>query len=117
MDDLVDTLNKYHLIEEGWEITAIQERAMREMCHALSWNIPQTFNLQPVNSPACLIHWRILMALLQNLSPNSREDLKRSFPGTAMLEATVACEETEPLPQSEPESEVEPAPTRFSFSP
>ncbi|MEW8562001.1 MAG: hypothetical protein AB2541_07840 [Candidatus Thiodiazotropha sp.] len=85
-------LNQFHLIEQSWEITAVQERAMHVMCDTFQWNQPPKFSLQPVNSPACLIHWRSLMGLLQLLSPEVLEQLKRTFdfPVVPPVEAPVS---------------------------
>ena len=56
----------------------------------MSWPSPEVFSLNPVNSPACLIHWRALTALLQNLSPNVTEDLRQTFPNSNFTDATAA---------------------------
>ena len=77
--DLVALLNKFELIGELLEVQENQNTAMRLMCLVMNWPLPEEFSLTPVNSPACLIHWRALTALLQNLSPNVREDLQGTF--------------------------------------
>ena len=77
--DLVALLNKLELIGELLKIQENKDTAMRLMCLVMNWPLLEAFSLTPVNSPACLIHWRALTALLQNLSANVREDLQGTF--------------------------------------
>ena len=46
---------------------------MREMCSVMIWPSPKFISLNPVNFPACLIHWRALTARFQNLSTNATD--------------------------------------------
>ena len=111
VEDLAATLNRFKLIGDLWEIQTNRERAMREMCSVMSWSSPEVFSLNPVNSPACLIHWRALTALLQNLSPNVREDLRQTFPNSNSTDATAP--ECAAVCMREPSPE--PVPDRLVF--
>ncbi|MCW4342764.1 MAG: TatD family hydrolase [Candidatus Thiodiazotropha endolucinida] len=114
ISDLVDTVNRYSLLSEG-EILDNQVKAMEEMCHALDWEIPTAFSLQPLNSPACLIHWKVLSALLQNLAPHVRESLRESFPAPKGIVNTQQDSIDPVLDQEMEDVEVEPVPSRLAF--
>ena len=112
VDNLVDTINRYNLIGDKWEILEHQESAMKEICYAVDSEVPTIFELQPMNSPACLIHWKSLMALLENLAPRVRENLRSSFPapqGTGDSSTIEIAEEPERI------MEQEAAPTRLAY--
>ena len=111
VEDLVELLNNFQLIGEAWEIQANQEEVMTVMCRVMNWPLPESFSLTPVNSPACLIHWRALTALLQNLSPNVREDLQRAFSSQQADDLPAPVGERD----AEREQSPEPAPGRQTF--
>ncbi|XP_067655922.1 D-aminoacyl-tRNA deacylase-like [Haliotis asinina] len=48
---------------------------MRHLCRAQGWRAPVKFSLHPLNSPACLRQWRVLLHLLNFIS----EDRRREF--------------------------------------
>ena len=104
VDNLVDTINRYNLIRDKWEILEHQESAMKEICYALDWEVPTIFELQPMISPACLIHWKSLMALLENLAPRIRENMRSSFSapqGTGDSSTIKIAEEPELIMEQE----------------
>ena len=111
VEDLVALLNNVELIGELWEIQENQDTAMRVMCRVMNWPLPEAFSLTPVNSPACLIHWRALTALLQNLSAGVIEDLQRTFSEPQSEEASAPVGEQEVHRELSPE----PAPRRQAF--
>jgi len=45
------------------------------LCEYKGWSVPVLFSLTPVNSPACLIHWRCLVILLKLLSTRQYQEL------------------------------------------
>ena len=56
-----------HLTSSHW--------AMVEVCRHQKWTVPKAFNLNPLNSPAAMIHWRV-QSILMGLLP---EDRRQSF--------------------------------------
>ncbi|XP_071099071.1 uncharacterized protein [Haliotis cracherodii] len=46
------------------------------MCHHQKWSVPREFKLRPVNSLACLAHWRVLVALLSELEGPRRNEFR-----------------------------------------
>ena len=46
---------------------------MISLCHYCRWEIPQEFILNPLNSPATLLHWRVLICLISFLTTHQRE--------------------------------------------
>ena len=41
---------------------------LRKMCETLGWQVPSAFNINPINSPASLCHWRVLLTVLGSVS-------------------------------------------------
>lgn len=62
LEDMRNTLDQRHLIFKGWNITKSQANYMRQLCRCRRWTAPASFLLDPLNSLACLIHWRALLA-------------------------------------------------------
>ncbi|XP_030838603.1 uncharacterized protein LOC105437668 [Strongylocentrotus purpuratus] len=48
------------------------ERALRAQIEFEGWPMPSSFSISPLNSPACLLHWRVLVHLHLKLSPSLR---------------------------------------------
>ena len=113
VEDLVTMLNQFQLISDTWEIQDNQDKAMRKFCNVMNWPMPESFLLKPMNSAACLIHWRALTALLQNPSPNAREDFKRTFQDSQSVDTSAPVVEQESVQQRNPSPE--PAPNKLAF--
>ena len=116
VEDLVTMLNQFQLISDTWEIQDNQDKAMRKFCNVMNWPMPESFLLKPMNSAACLIHWRALTALLQNLqnlSPNARVDFKRTFQDSQYVDTSAPVVEQESVQQRNPSPE--PAPNKLAF--
>ena len=111
VEDLVELLNNFQLIGEAWEIQANQEEAMKVMCQVMNWPLQESFSLTPINSLACLIYWRALTALLQNLSPNVRQDLQKAFSSQQANDVPAPVGDRD----AEHEQSPEPAPGRQMF--
>ena len=112
VDDLAATLNRFDLIGNLGEIKDNQVKAMGEMCLVMDWPMPDVFCLKPVNSAACLIHWRALTALLQNLPPGVREDFRQTFQDAkSNIPAPVGEADISQLHESSPD----PTPARLVF--
>ncbi|CAC5424393.1 unnamed protein product [Mytilus coruscus] len=54
--------------------------AMVEVCRDQDWKEPDRFSLNPINSPAGLIHWRPLLILISLLDEKRRMSILSAFP-------------------------------------
>ena len=54
------------------------QQALEDLCQAAGWVRPSRFRLWPMNSPALLIHWRVLIFLLDQMRTGDRADWKAS---------------------------------------
>ncbi|XP_052078054.1 uncharacterized protein LOC127715993 [Mytilus californianus] len=54
--------------------------AMVEVCQDQDWKVPDRFSLNPVNSPAGLIHWRPILILISLLDEKRRMSILSAFP-------------------------------------
>ena len=69
-------------------------RHMEAMCHLQGCSVPEDFTLVPANSPASLLHWRILLVIVACLSERDRQDLITRHPPSSTWK-----EEEEDLPE------------------
>lgn len=65
--DLCSFLDKKALMHPSSEISVTSRTAMRRLGETQGWVLPAVLTLCPMNSIACLIHWRHLLALLSEL--------------------------------------------------
>ncbi|XP_069110327.1 uncharacterized protein [Argopecten irradians] len=79
LQDLVQHINRYRLMAQGWQITPGQSDLMEEMCRVMGWPIPNTFSLDPMNSPAGLLHWRSLTILASAIPDSTMAELRETF--------------------------------------
>ncbi|XP_046544604.1 uncharacterized protein LOC124254798 [Haliotis rubra] len=49
---------------------------LRHLCTAQGWRIPTKFSLWPLNSPACLKQWRVLLHLLNFVPQDKRREFR-----------------------------------------
>ena len=79
LPDLVKYLNEQETLPDT-NLTVISPHCLQRMIslsHHKKWKIPEIFSLNPVNSPACLLHWRILLILLRKLTDQERESFQQ----------------------------------------
>ncbi|XP_046377709.2 uncharacterized protein LOC124149909 [Haliotis rufescens] len=67
LKELQHHLNTSHRIPADCTVTQKASENLRRMCRSQGWRVPAQFQLQPMNSLACLVHWRALVALLVDL--------------------------------------------------
>ena len=66
---------------EGHSVEPAGVAAMREVCRVGGWEIPSGFSLDPLNSPAVLMHWRTLIELLGLMpAPRRKHCVASGFP-------------------------------------
>ena len=78
VNDLMDLVNEESDITDA-NITSETQQAMEALAWESRWRRPRTFSLEPVNSPAALIHWRPLSFILSLLSTAQREEIFKLF--------------------------------------
>ena len=62
---LVDFVNDLRQVKENhFHIFIQQRKAMVHFCQILDLGVPDEFTLVPVNFPAVLLHWRILLVII-----------------------------------------------------
>ena len=76
LNGLVDYVNDLQQVRRGQcHVSTRQTKAMEAMCHLQDCLVPEEFTLVPANSPASLLHWRILLVIVACLSERDRQDL------------------------------------------
>ncbi|XP_069114375.1 uncharacterized metal-dependent hydrolase YcfH-like [Argopecten irradians] len=80
----------------GWEVTPLQQQAMEDVCRVQGWEIPGEFSLDPVNSPAALIHWRCLVVVANALAKSTLDEFRAKY-----AEAIHQTTETRTAPPEE----------------
>ena len=78
VNDLMDLVNEEADITDA-NITSETQQAMEALAWESRWRRPRTFSLEPVNSPAALIHWRPLSFIISLLSTAQREEIFKLF--------------------------------------
>lgn len=61
------------------EVTEKQSVAMRALCIKMGVDPPKVFTLCPMNSPACLIHWKALLLVVAQFEPRHRQNFMDQF--------------------------------------
>ena len=91
----MDYVNDLQQVSRGQcHVSTRQTKAMEAMCHLQDCLVPEEFSLVPANSPASLLHWRILLVIVACLSERDRQDLI-----TRQLLSSTWREEEEDLPE------------------
>ncbi|KAH3713324.1 hypothetical protein DPMN_073114 [Dreissena polymorpha] len=82
LSELVDLVNRQRVLAplSGVRVSPDCRQAMVEVCNYLGVSVPQQFVLSPANSPAVLIHWRVLSLLAAILQPEDRDYWRSVFP-------------------------------------
>ncbi|CAG2253506.1 Peflin,Programmed cell death protein 6,Sorcin [Mytilus edulis] len=78
-DELVTMLNESGLMPKNVEINQKGFCTLKKLCEEQDWPLLETFTLQPINSPACLVHWRALLLLLIYVSKPRRQRFREMF--------------------------------------
>ncbi|KAK3093350.1 hypothetical protein FSP39_014347 [Pinctada imbricata] len=79
LQDAVSWMNRYGRIPGFAHLNNEHQDAYYEACRAMGERTPIKFTIHPVNSPAVLLFWRCMLALLMECSPEQVEQFP-SFP-------------------------------------
>ena len=80
----VEFVNALRLImRDHYHVSKQQARAMTAMCHLQGDEVPTEFTITPANSPAVLLHWRVLIVLFACLNDPDRQEHVVSYPVNA----------------------------------
>ena len=78
---LVDFVNDLKQVKENhFHISIQQRKAMIHFCQILDLDVPEEFTLVPINSPAVLLHWGILLVIMAVLNDRDRRQLSDRYP-------------------------------------
>ena len=84
IDDCVDYLNKNLslVIVQLTEVLDPQQAEMKALCEFAGWPVPESkFRVYPdINSPACLLYWRILLFLIEQLPEPEKTEFYTLYP-------------------------------------
>ncbi|XP_033728831.1 uncharacterized protein LOC117317969 [Pecten maximus] len=83
LDDLVEYVEMQHLLttsSEKLSFSDCQIVGMRAFCGYLSVPCPDNFTLEPVNSVAVLLHWKVLLLIAARIPATEREYWRTLFP-------------------------------------
>lgn len=81
---LVDFVNDLRQIRRRhYHVSIQQEKAMTEMCRVQRDEVPEEFSVMPANSPAVLLHWRVLLVVFACLNDRDRQELIERYPISA----------------------------------
>lgn len=61
------------------DVSTKQSAAMKALCEEMCIESPEVFTLYPMNSPACLFHWRAMLLIVAQLEPRHRNSLMDQF--------------------------------------
>ncbi|CAG2246273.1 unnamed protein product [Mytilus edulis] len=78
--DLMDFLRRYSKVPRGYQQFGEDMPVFRTVCREMSWPTRAWFRIAPssrINSPCCILHWRVMASLLHFLTP-TQQDLVHS---------------------------------------
>ncbi|XP_063408019.1 serine/arginine repetitive matrix protein 2-like [Mytilus trossulus] len=78
-EELVTMLNESGLMPKNVEMNQKDYCTLKKLCEEQDWPVLETYTLQPINSPACLVHWRALLLLLIYVSKPRRQRFREMF--------------------------------------
>jgi hypothetical protein len=94
-NDLLDLVNSKIRFPRQCSIPMECTLAMREVDIAMGWKLVDSPQVNPLNNPACLLHWRVLLTTLQWLD-RTRQEAVREY--TPVLSSSVCRYEPIPAP-------------------
>ncbi|VDI35196.1 Hypothetical predicted protein [Mytilus galloprovincialis] len=78
--DLVDFLRRNSRVPRGYQQFGEDMPVFRTVCREMNWSTRAWFRIEPssrINSPCCILHWRVMASLLHFLTP-TQQDLVHS---------------------------------------
>ena len=94
-NDLLDLVNSKIRFPRQCSIPMECTLAMREVDIAMGWKLVDSPQVNPLNNPACLLHWRVLLTTLQLLD-RARQEAVREY--TPVLSSSICRYEPIPAP-------------------
>ena len=82
LEDIIPKIKDSECLKGDCLITLRASKGMVALCNHTGWKLPGRFKLKLPNSPACLIHWRCLVAVLNLLSGEQRRQCFDKFKGS-----------------------------------
>ena len=94
-NDLLDLVNSKIRFPRQCSIPMECTLAMREVDIAMGWKLVDSPQVNPLNNPACLLHWRVLLTTLQWLD-RTRQEAVREY--TPVMSSSICRYEPIPAP-------------------
>jgi hypothetical protein len=94
-NDLLDLVNSRIRFPRQCSIPMECTLAMREVDIAMGWKLVDSPQVNPLNNPACLLHWRVLLTTVLWLD-RTRQEAVREY--TPVLSSSVCRYEPSPAP-------------------
>ena len=113
--DLVRHVNENNLVPEKANILERQVIQYQLFSYSMRWRQPLAFNLHPVNSPAVLIHWRVLLVLISLISREERLQWRLTGQGYTAPPISDESDDEEEQPMSNPDPVSETVPVSRNF--
>ena len=110
--DLMNFTNKNWNAPGSINVTPEIEDAIRRVHELIGSSRQRSFSLSPVNSPACLIHWRVLVFLFNHLTEEQQVEFAEATKKNNPQKSTTARKPSKPT-----DSKVETATTMISTPP
>ncbi|MES9881149.1 MAG: TatD family hydrolase, partial [Sedimenticola sp.] len=79
VQSLVNFVNHNLLLDPLLTVTASTHDAMDRLCDVAGWERPGSYTLGSLNSPACLIHWRVMGFLMSRITGSEPDIMFRRF--------------------------------------
>ncbi|CAG2209495.1 unnamed protein product [Mytilus edulis] len=77
--DLMNFFLEKSFVPRSTHVTGIQMQIHRTVCKEMGWTDFFRYSLRPVNSPACLLNWRVLTSVLHFLTPEQQDMVAEGF--------------------------------------
>ena len=58
----------------------VSSQSLTSMCQIQGYEVPEVFSIEPANSPAVLLHWRVLLVVFACLNDSDRQELIDRYP-------------------------------------
>ncbi|XP_050414738.1 uncharacterized protein LOC126828793 isoform X4 [Patella vulgata] len=77
LSSLKEKVNKSGKMTSTLKPQSTDVRVMTNLCKFAGWTVPKEFNLNPMNSCACLIHWRSIGLILNWMAAQDKYNFKK----------------------------------------
>jgi len=91
----VQYVNDKNIVPRTAEVLQRQVAQYQMLSYAMKWTQPRNFTLHHVNSPAVLLHWRVLLSLICLITESQRKEWRKLGQGYTAPSLSEDSEEEE----------------------